>query len=286
MQSFKEIMITFENFLQSYDTSIISSFHPHFEDAFFKMLKVGGKRLRPSLLLSIVYEKMKDKIIDSFDIALAIEVLHTYSLIHDDLPIMDNAYLRRGVKTLHIEYDSTTATLIGDALNTYAFYLIANSKLQDEIKVKLIHSLSFNATKMVLGQAIDCYFENEVLSKEKLDFIHTNKTARLIASSLEMGAIISNLPDDKIKDLYNFGMLLGLFFQIRDDIIDKTKNNLEAGKTTNNDKNKNSYINLLGLEATILEQNHIKSIIKTQLNNIDKDISNILYLIIKKLFTT
>lgn len=284
MQSFKEVMDSFECFLQNHDTSIMNSFHPYFEDAFFRMLKVGGKRFRPKLLLSIVYAKKRNMIKDAFDIALAIESLHTYSLIHDDLPIMDNASLRRGEQTLHMIYDDTIATLSGDALNTYAFYLIANSKFNDDIKIRLINSLSFNALKMVLGQALDCYFENELLKKNKLDFIHTNKTARLIASALEMGGIISNLSICEINQLYEFGLLLGLFFQIRDDILDRTKSSIEAGKTTNNDANKNSYVNLLGLESAINEQNNLKEIIKNKISYMHPDVACNLQFAFKELF--
>lgn len=272
MSSLKQILKDFEIYLQNYDTSLMQSFHPHFESAFWEMVKNGGKRFRPSLMFSVILAKNKTCIKDSFIIALALESLHTYSLIHDDLPAMDNAALRRNHKTLHLKYDETTAILAGDALNTYAFYLIANSSFSPKIKIKLIKSLSFGGMKMVLGQACDCHFENIKLNKEKLDFIHLNKTAKLIASSLEMGAIIAKLPKKERKKIYEFGILLGVFFQIRDDLLD-TMETSKVGKTTNNDINKNSYVNLLGKKKALDAKNKIKEKILKELYNIDKGIA-------------
>ena len=272
MSSLKQILKDFEIYLQNYNTSLMQSFHPHFENAFWEMVKNGGKRFRPSLMFSVILAKNKTCIKDSFIIALALESLHTYSLIHDDLPAMDNAALRRNHKTMHLKYYETTAILAGDALNTYAFYLIANSSFSPKIKIKLIKSLGFGGMKMLLGQACDCYFENIKLNKEKLDFIHLNKTAKLIASSLEMGAFIAKLPKKERKQIYEFGILLGIFFQIRDDLLD-TMESSKVGKTTNNDINKNSYVNLLGKKKALYAKNKIKEKILKELYNIDKGIA-------------
>jgi farnesyl diphosphate synthase len=187
-------------------------------------------------------------------VALAIEMLHTYSLIHDDLPAMDNATLRRGNPTLHVSYDEVTAILVGDALNTYAFELLSNAPFSDTTRVKLIRELATNGglSGMVLGQAIDCYFENKPLGLEDMKFLHINKTAKLIAASLKMGAII--VGEEKLEDeIYEFGIKLGLLFQIQDDILDVTQDDQEAGKTTNNDENKNSFVTVLGLEVAMKE---------------------------------
>jgi len=237
----------------------VTSFHPVYEEALGTMLAAGGKRFRPMLLLSIVdaYEPM---LYDSaLPVALALEMFHTYSLIHDDLPAMDNANLRRGHQTLHKRFDEVTAILAGDALNSDAFYLIAKAPLREDVKIKLIELLSRDGGSrgMVLGQAIDCYFENQPLTLDQVKLLHTNKTAKLIAASLQMGAVIVRLEAEVQKALYDFGIDLGLLFQIQDDIIDETQSEEEAGKTTGNDTDKNSFVTLLGLEKSVAEANDL-----------------------------
>ena len=247
-------MQRFETYLQNHLPQV-PSFHPVYEDALGVMLTAGGKRFRPMLLLSIVdaYEPMLYD--GALPVALALEMFHTYSLIHDDLPAMDDADLRRGNETLHKRYDEVTAILAGDALNTDAFLHIAQAPLREDIKIKLVTLLAQNggAQGMVLGQAIDCYFENQPLDIEQIKILHTNKTAKLIAASLQMGAVIVGLDTKVQKALYDFGIDLGLLFQIQDDIIDETQSAEEAGKTTGNDGDKNSFVNLLGLDKTVEE---------------------------------
>ena len=248
----KKLLFLFEDYLLS-NLPQSKSFHPYFEDALADMLKAGGKRFRPMLLLCVVKSNKSLLIPNSLDVALGLEFLHTYSLVHDDLPAMDNADLRRGFQTLHKKYDEVTAILVGDALNTEAFNLIANASLSNDIKIDLIKCLSFNGgiDGMIIGQAIDCYFENQKLELNQLEFLHIHKTARLIAASLKMGAIICEYDIDTQDKLYDFGIDLGLLFQIQDDIIDETCTSDEAGKTTQNDGSKNSFVNLLGLEGAI-----------------------------------
>ena len=250
----------------------VPSFHPIYEDALGVMLEAGGKRFRPMLLLSIVdvYEPMLYN--SALPVALAIEMLHTYSLIHDDLPAMDNADLRRGHPTLHKRYDEVTAILAGDALNTEAFYLIAQAPLREDVKIKLVELLARDGGSrgMVLGQAIDCYFENKPLDLEQIKTLHTNKTAKLIAVSLQMGAVIVGL-EKKIQDeLYAFGLDLGLLFQIQDDIIDETQSEEEAGKTTGNDADKNSFVNLLGLDETVAQADALAKDLQRRFEDFDE----------------
>lgn len=230
------------------------SFHPHYEDSLQRMLLAGGKRFRPMLILSVVNAYNPLLINSAMPIALAVEFLHTYSLIHDDLPAMDNAPLRRGHKTLHTLYDDATAILAGDGLNTEAFGLIANAPLSNDIKIELVKELSSGGgmNGMVLGQAIDLEFEKKRLSLDELKFLHKHKTAKLIASSLKMGALVVSQKELATK-IYDFGIDLGLLFQIQDDIIDETMSEDEAGKTTNNDTNKNSFVNLLTLDGAVKE---------------------------------
>ena len=248
----KNLLTLFEDYLLN-NLPHSKTFHPYFEDALSDMLKAGGKRFRPMLLLCVVKSNKSLLITNSLNVALGLEFLHTYSLIHDDLPAMDNADLRRGFQTLHKKYDEVTAISVGDALNTEAFNLVANASLSNDIKIDLIKCLSSNGgiDGMIVGQAIDCYFENKKLDLNQLEFLHIHKTAKLIAASLKMGAIICEYDINTQNKLYNFGMDLGLLFQIQDDIIDETCTSAEAGKTTQNDNSKNSFVNLLGLEGAI-----------------------------------
>ena len=247
-------MTRFENYLND-NLYNIDTFHPIYNQSLNDMLNAGGKRFRPMLLLNIVdaYESMLYD--GALPVALALEMFHTYSLIHDDLPAMDDASLRRGHTTLHIKYDEATAVLAGDGLNSDAFYMISSSPLRDDIKIKLITQLSLDGGSrgMVLGQAIDCYFEKTTLPIESVKILHKNKTAKLIASSMKMGAIIVGLDDKTQSNIYNFGIDLGLLFQIQDDILDITQSTQEAGKTTGIDGDKNSFVTLLGLEKAIEE---------------------------------
>ncbi len=265
------MMKRFETYLNE-NLPEVPSFHPVYEEALGVMLTAGGKRFRPMLLLNIVdaYEPMLYN--SALPVALALEMFHTYSLIHDDLPAMDDADLRRGHKTLHKRFDEVTAILAGDALNTDAFYLIAKAPLREDIKIKLIELLARDGGSrgMVLGQAIDCYFENTPLELEQVKTLHKNKTAKLIAISLQMGAVIVGLEKKAQDALYDFGIDLGLLFQIQDDIIDETQSEEEAGKPTGNDSDKNSFVNLLGLEKTVEEADTLAKDLQRRFESFDK----------------
>ncbi len=276
-------MQRFEAYLKA-NLPIVETFHPHYNKALSAMLLAGGKRLRPILLLSVVeaYEPLLFE--GALAPALALEFLHTYSLIHDDLPAMDNSPLRRGFETLHVTYDEATAILIGDALNTEAFYQIAKAPLRDDIRIKLVELLARDGGTygMILGQAIDIQFENTPLSLEQVKVLHTNKTAKLIATSLLMGAVIVGLEKSKQDALYEFGIELGLLFQIQDDIIDETHSDEEAGKTTGNDGDKNSFVNLIGLEKSIEEAERLAKDLEERFNSFDKVLQNSLKDIVQK----
>ena len=256
----------------------VASFHPIYEDALSDMLQAGGKRFRPMLLLSVVeaYEPLLYN--GALSVAMAIEMLHTYSLIHDDLPAMDDAPLRRGHTTLHVKHDEATAILAGDALNTDAFYILSKAPLRADIKIKLIEILSRDGGSrgMVLGQAIDCYFENTPLTLEQIKTLHINKTAKLIAASLQMGAVIVGANRSIQDELYRFGLDLGLLFQIQDDIIDETCSDEEAGKTTSNDGDKNSFVNLLGLEGSMAEADTLAKDLQRRFDSFDEKLQRAL----------
>ncbi len=271
----KNLLDSFEEYLLN-NLPVSKSFHPYFEEALAEMLKAGGKRFRPMLLLSVVKSNKSLLLSNAMSVALGLEFLHTYSLIHDDLPSMDNADLRRGFQTLHKKYDEVTAILVGDALNTEAFNLVVNASLHNDIKVELIKCLATNGgiNGMIIGQAIDCFFENQKLELNQLEYLHIHKTARLIAASLKMGAIISEYDIATQNKLYDFGIDLGLLFQIQDDIIDETCTSSEAGKTTQNDGAKNSFVNLLGLEGARSSADELSLKCINTLNTFESNLKN------------
>ncbi|EAI2978125.1 polyprenyl synthetase family protein [Campylobacter jejuni] len=262
----------------------VQSFHPFFNEALAKMLKAGGKHFRAQLLLGVVQNKAPHLIPNALNAALALEFIHTYSLIHDDLPAMDNADLRRGTPTLHKSYDETTAILVGDALNTEAFLLLSNLNLKESIKINLIRTLAFNAgiNGMILGQAIDCYFEDKKLNLEELRFLHIHKTAKLIAAALKMGCEICELDEKESDKIYQIGLKLGLIFQINDDIIDKTMSEEESGKPSKHDEHKNSFVNLLGLENAIQSKEDLINECKNDLNDLDANLAKMIKSLIIK----
>lgn len=265
-------MQNFEDFLLA-NLPTSKSIHPTYEEALQQMLKAGGKRFRPALLLGVVKAYNPLMSAGARYAAYAVELLHTYSLIHDDLPAMDDSPLRRGEPTLHVLYDEVTAILVGDALNTYSFEVLANAPFSDYTRVQLINELAKNGglNGMVLGQAIDCYFENRPLSIEDIKTLHINKTAKLIAASLKMGAIIVGR-EEIAESLYEFGIKLGLLFQIQDDILDVTQSSQEAGKLTNNDEDKNSFVTILGLEESIKEADALAQELSDELESFDENL--------------
>lgn len=267
-------MQNFENFLLNH-LPASKSIHPTYEEALQKMLVACGKRFRPALLIGVVNAYNSLLIEGAYHAAYAVELLHTYSLIHDDLPAMDNSPLRRGEPTLHVLYDEVTAILVGDALNTYSFEVLSSAPFSDYTRVALIKELATNGglNGMVLGQAIDCYFENRPLCIADVRVLHTNKTAKLIAASLKMGAIIVGR-EELGEKLYDFGIRLGLLFQIQDDILDVTQSSQEAGKLTNNDEAKNSFVTLLGLERAMDEANELAETLTDEMDSFDEKLKN------------
>ncbi|MGG7074484.1 polyprenyl synthetase family protein [Campylobacter sp. 9BO] len=261
-----------------------SSFHPHYNDALSCMLLAGGKHFRASLLLGVVDALSAELTDDAMRVALAVELMHTYSLIHDDLPAMDDSALRRGEPTIHKRYDEVTAILAGDALNTHAFYEISRSNFSADIRIKCVEILSQNAgvSGMVLGQAIDCFFENKKLELDELKFLHIHKTAKLIAASLKIGALIAGCDSQKCDKIYELGIKLGLAFQIHDDLLDATATSDEAGKPTKNDESKNSFTNLLGIDGARGERDILIKDIQNECKSLNSGISQVINELINK----
>ena len=212
----------------------------------------GGKRLRP--ILVYLSSKLGNADLDSIDIlAGSIELIHCYSLIHDDLPSMDDDDLRRGNPTTHKKYDEATAILAGDALQPLAFELLATLKTSDSIKIAIIHNLAkaCGYLGMVGGQIEDILSEN-TKTVEDLDKMHSQKTGRLIQSSLETSGILSGLGPSEIEALSRYGEKIGLAFQIQDDIIDIESPSSISGKDQGSDLglDKMTYPAIVGLEGS------------------------------------
>lgn len=224
-------------------------------DAMKYALLLGGKRIRPILvhqvgqMLGVEIKKLQAS-------AAAIECIHTYSLIHDDLPAMDNDDLRRGQKTCHLAFDEAHAILAGDALQTLAFSFISEDfNLTDTEKVKQIQVLAkaSGVFGMCLGQSLDLQGENQVLNLQQIETIHRLKTAELLKASVLLGFNLSIHCHDLYikKQLENYAQSLGLAFQIKDDILNLTGDKNKIGKAVGSDleKNKNTYPKILGLDG-------------------------------------
>lgn len=280
-----DALAAFEEHLQDHAPAL-PGFHPHFEKASWEMVRAGGKRFRPALCLSVVQAYEPLLLPSALDVALAIELLHTYSLIHDDLPVMDNASMRRGHPTLHETYDEVTATLVGDGLNTHAFYLLAKARLDAGVKIRLVEELATSGglPGMVLGQAVDCHFENHPLTLEQLRFLHLHKTGKLIAASLKMGAICCALDGELERELEQIGLDVGLLFQINDDLIDATQSAEEAGKDTGVDGDKNSYVNLLGLQGAVTEKERLQQSLTQRINLLHPVLRDNLQILFRSVF--
>ena len=213
----------------------------------------GGKRIRPVIMYIIcdLFEK-EYKYIE--DIALALEFIHCYSLVHDDLPAMDDDMYRRGKLTTHIKYDEATAILVWDALLTEAFNIISDSKnIKDKNKVQIIRKLSEYAGfyGMIGGQYLDIESENKEVSIETLEYIHTHKTGKLLTASVELPLIALDIEDEKIEKLIEYSKLIGIVFQIKDDILDIEGTFEETGKESTDIKNdKKTYPSLFGMEKS------------------------------------
>ena len=230
-----------------------------FEAARYALLG-GGKRLRPILTLATTYLLGGDEHL-ALTPACTLELIHTYSMIHDDLPCMDNDDYRRGKLTVHRKYSEGHAILTGDFLLTYAFEILATyPHLNGEIKSQLIATLAHRSGSngMIGGQVMDLAYEGKKVSLENLRLLHRNKTAALITAAIEFGGIISNAKPLEISYLQQFGEAIGLAFQIIDDILDVTSSHTKHGKAIASDiiNEKSTYVSLLGLEqAQIYAQN-------------------------------
>ena len=217
----------------------------------------GGKRIRPILMYMIcdLFEKNNSENYDKVrEIAIALEFIHCYSLVHDDLPAMDNDDYRRGKLTVHKKYNEAIGVLVGDVLLTEAFGIIANSKsLGDKNKVEIISKLSEYAGffGMVGGQFVDMESENKKVEIDTLKYIHAHKTGKLLTAAIELPMIALDIEGEKREKMVEYSKLLGIAFQIKDDILDIEGNFEEIGKKTNDVQNeKTTYPSIFGLEKS------------------------------------
>ncbi|HEX9961509.1 MAG TPA: farnesyl diphosphate synthase [Pyrinomonadaceae bacterium] len=195
----------------------------------------GGKRFRPALVFAAgeIFGANCEKLSRA---AAAIEMIHTYSLIHDDLPAMDDDRLRRGRETCHVKFDEATAILAGDRLQTLAFQAIAgDARLTPEIRLRLVEELADSAAKMVDGQHLDLEAEGKTISIEELEAIHRNKTGAMISVAARAGAIIAGADEKELAAISGYASSLGLLFQITDDLLDVTQTTEILGKTAGKD---------------------------------------------------
>ena len=250
-------------------------------EAVLYSIHAGGKRIRPYLLLEVLESLHVPITLAHAQVAAALEMIHTGSLIHDDLPAMDDDDFRRGRLTNHKKFGEALAILAGDALFLDPYALIAQADLPNEIKVDLIASLSLSSGSMgmVAGQVLDMVGEGKHLNLEELQTIHANKTGKLLAFPFQAAGIIAGLDENLQKQLKTVGELIGLAFQVRDDILDVTASFEEIGKTPQKDlqAEKSTYPALLGLdEAKVfcnrtLDQANEKLDVISQLVDFDKE---------------
>lgn len=232
--------------------------HSRLKESMLYSLEAGGKRLRPILMIAS-YEAYGQQIEKVLSAATALEMIHTYSLVHDDLPAMDDDDYRRGKPTNHKMFDEATAILAGDALLTFSFELIANDPLLTaEEKVSLIQMLAScsGPTGMVGGQILDMEAENRPISIEEMERIHALKTGELVRSAILSGAMLGKATEEQLEHLTTFAYYLGLIFQVQDDILDVTGDEEKLGKPVGSDEDnqKSTYPKLLGIKGAMKQK--------------------------------
>jgi farnesyl diphosphate synthase, putative len=243
----RQIGLTIQDFYQSKEVSA------DLTETILYSIEAGGKRIRPLLLLELLEGFGLELTPAHFQVAAALEMIHTGSLIHDDLPAMDNDDYRRGRLTSHKKFGEDMAILAGDSLFLDPYGLVAMAELPSQVKVELIAELSLAAGSfgMVAGQVLDMQGEGRKLTMDQLQTIHANKTGKLLAYPFVAAGIIAQTGQSVLRKLRQAGELLGLAFQVRDDILDVTASFEQIGKTPQKDlaAEKSTYPALLGLDG-------------------------------------
>ena len=220
-------------------------------------LFAGGKRLRPILCLAAA-EACRGKVSNALPLACALECIHTYSLVHDDLPSMDNDDYRRGRPTCHKVFGEGIAVLAGDALLTIAFEIVSRAKPAPRYDMSILLreiAVAAGSQKLIAGQVADLEAEGRKVKRDQLRFIHENKTAAILKSSIRLGAMSANADAKKLRAVTQFGHGLGLAFQVIDDILDVTQSSEILGKSAGKDiaAKKATYPAVIGLEKSRAE---------------------------------
>lgn len=227
-------------------------------------LMAGGKRLRPILVLD-TYKLFKDDYENVIPYAIALEMIHNFSLIHDDLPEIDNDDFRHGIPTNHKKFNHATALLAGDALFNQAYIVLSEDLKKESVQELLVRKIrSFNefskaVDRMIAGEYLDTELENKQIEKELLKYIHENKTGALLKLSVRMGAILAGASEEDLEKLSCFADKIGLAFQIKDDILSEEGDEKITGKPVGNDRelNKCTYVSFYGLDGAKKELNKI-----------------------------
>ncbi|GIM31908.1 polyprenyl synthetase family protein [Paraclostridium bifermentans] len=275
-EELKNRVVNIEDLLNEYMPKV-EGYQKTIFDSMNYSLKAGGKRLRPILTLEackLVGGNEKD----AYPFAVAIEMIHTYSLIHDDLPALDNDDLRRGRKTNHKVYGEAMAILAGDGLLNYAYEIMLReslSKGEPEKYLKAINEIAkaSGIYGMIGGQVVDIESEGKSIDMEKLDFIHMNKTAAIIIGCMRAGAIIGGASEEELENVTKYAKNIGLSFQIVDDILDIVGDEAKLGKKVGSDidNEKSTYPSLIGLEKSKETANKLIAEAKMSIDYINKD---------------
>lgn len=217
-------------------------------------LMAGGKRLRPILMLK-TYQLFNENIENCMPFAIAMEMIHNFSLIHDDLPGIDNDDFRHGKLTNHKKFNEATAILAGDSLLNQAYIVISKSLLQEqqlERKIRAFSEFTHSVDRMIAGEYVDTEYEGKQISHEYLEYIHNNKTGALLKACCRIGAILAGAKEDDIENITEYANNIGLAFQIKDDILSEIGDEKVLGKPTGNDKEKGkcTYVTKYGLEKS------------------------------------
>ncbi len=274
-----DVMIDLKEYLEFYQENINNKIFELLKEhdnsnpvvqAMLYSMSAGGKRIRPILAMAAA-EATHAQISDVLPVACAIEMIHTYSLIHDDLPAMDNDTLRRGKPTSHIQYDEATAILAGDALLTLAFEILSSTQnnteenLSRHLKIIQVMAKAAGYRGMIQGQMQDIRAEGKELDLDALITMHSLKTGALIEASIVVGAMFGNAGQDTLHSLCSYARHIGLAFQVIDDILNVSGDPTKLGKAVGTDtvRGKNTFPGLMGLaKARVYAENLVQSALK------------------------
>ena len=271
---FKEKLKEYIDVINSYiekEFIVDDSYESKLKEAMSYAMISSAKRLRPILMIA-TYKLFREDVKECIPFAIAEEMIHNFSLIHDDLPAIDNDDFRHSKPTLHKAFGESTAILAGDALLNNAYLNISKSMLNGkniDNKIIAFNELANATWKMCIGEFVDIEWENTKINSEKLEYMHLNKTGALICAAVRIGAILASATKDDIEDLTKYAKKIGLAFQIKDDILSEEGDYKVTGKPVGNDKknHKSTYISNYGLDKS---KEMLDSLIQDACNILDK----------------